>query len=258
MNGVNEMGSTNVNSVVRAMKIIEYLAKKGPSRISDVARDLDLNKSTAYGLLHTLVGVGFVAQEERTQSYRLSVRINELGRLSLTHIPEQTMIYEAMLGLVQTYGETFHLVSSAGDEVIYINKVESEQSIRVATSIGTQMPMYCTAVGKAILMTRSDEEIEAYCDRITWKAFTDYTITSKKALIADLEESRKRQYAVDDNEVQVGMFCAGVPVVLPGYEAQYALSISMPQFRREQIDRKQLIQDLHRTAQELALILYRQ
>lgn len=250
------MGSVYIQAVVKALKITEYLAQHGPSRISDMSRDLGYNKSTVFGLLKTLESENFVVQDVVTQTYRLTVYINELGRLALTHIPEQTMIYEAMYRLSQTHQETFHLVTRAGDEVIYINKVEAEQSIRVATSIGALMPMYCTSVGKAILMTWPNEEIEAYCDRVKFKRFTEHTLMTKEELLRDIEASRVRKYAIDDNEVQDDMFCAGVPVVLPRHECRYSLSISMPQFRRPQMDKDLVIQDMRRTAQELALVLY--
>lgn len=236
------MGSTFIQSVDRAFKIIEYISDNSSAGVSELARNLDINKSTVFGLIKTLEQLGYVKKNDVDDKYFMSYKFYSLVDSSIHNVSIIDVIRPYSEILNKKYGETVHLVTATGKSVIYIDKIDGTKSIRVSTRIGSKMPLHCTGVGKAILALRTDEEIEKYIDTYGLKPYTKNTITDKDKFMEEIEKIRRNGYSIDNEEIQEDLYCIAIATKYGNEE--YALSLSMPRFRVNEKLRNKIVDDL--------------
>jgi DNA-binding IclR family transcriptional regulator len=167
----------------------------------------------------------------------LSLGQSFLNRLDLPEIARASMST-----LSQTSNETVHLAILDGTDMLYVGKVNSPQSVRMHSSIGTRNAIYCTAVGKAVLAFLPLEERDALVDQITLVARTPNTITDKAALTKHLELVRAQGFAVDDIENEPGIRCAGAPIFDHTGRPIAAISVSGPAYRLSNAQLAELVE----------------
>lgn len=220
-----------VQSVERAIRILQCFTKENPElRLKDITEELDLNKSTVHGLLNTLKHHGLLQQNEETQKYRLGWAILEMGSSLLSGIDIRNIANPFIKELCTQTGETVHLVVIEGKDVVYIDKQESNQSIRLFTSIGTHYPAYATGVGKAILAFKPPETLLEYLPE-TFSQLTPTTITSHEAMAECLAEVRRVGYALDNEENLAGLSCVAAPIFDHTNKVAAAISVAGPSTR---------------------------
>lgn len=223
--------NATIQSVDRAIRILEYLADQGGSAsLSNVARSLDLNRSTVHGLLTTMRQRGIVTQDGNGH-YALGIKLFELGTLAVSRLDLRAIAGPLLQGLVDEFQETVHLVVSDGLDAVYIDKRESPRSMRIISQVGHRLPAYCTAVGKSLLAFKPEDELDELLDDVELEAWTRNTITDKQQLKAHLREVRSRGYALDDEEIYEGLRCVGAPIRDHSGQVVAALSISGPSVR---------------------------
>jgi DNA-binding IclR family transcriptional regulator len=127
--------------------------------------------------------------------------------------------------------ETAHLCILEAARVIYIDKIEPARSVRMITRIGASNPVYCTSVGKAILAFLPEERAADIIRKLRFERFTHRTIATTEALRAEMEKTRRRGYAVDDEELEEGLRCIAVPILDAQRLPVAAVSVSGPSFR---------------------------
>lgn len=246
------MTHRNNQSVERAFTILETIASSADGiGVSDIARELELNKSTAFGLIKTLDNLGYIFKREDTERYQLTYKLRDIVDLRMD---QHDILHYAMPYLNQLsekYGEIIHFVTAAESKVYYLEKIDSTKAIRIISGKGTSMPMYCTGVGKAILSTRSEEEVREYANHVELHKCTEKTITDIDSLLKDLKNTRERGYSIDDEENQEEVFCIGVPITDKKGVGLYAVSISMPEFRKDEYDLNKMIFDLQEVRSQL-------
>jgi DNA-binding IclR family transcriptional regulator len=227
-----------IQSVERAIAILRCFEDHDELGVTEISKMVGLNKSTAFGLINTLRKEKFLQADEKTGGlklglglFRLSVNVKlDLKNICAPYINE----------LLQTTKETVNLVVRDGDNVVYIEKKESPYSMRISTRIGQQLPLYCTAVGKAILSFLRDDEIQEYIGRVRLKPFTDKTLKSKKELHEQLTGIRDKGYAYDIEELEDGIICIAVPLLSPERIPAGGLSVSGPSIRMTPAKRKEI------------------
>lgn len=215
-----------IQSVDRAIKIIRCFDTFEELGITEISKLLNLHKSTTFGIVSTLSANGILEKNENTGKYKLGLELYRLGtkvNLSLRGI---TLPY--LERLVEMYEETANLVVLQDLSVVYLEKVESSHSMRISTSVGGRKPLYCTAVGKAILAFLPPDELERKLDKMKLVKFTDNTITSKEDLKKALNEIRKRGYAEDNEEMEIGLHCIAAPILNQYSYPIGAISVSGP------------------------------
>ncbi len=146
------------------------------------------------------------------------VDLREHSRRFLARIMEQTQ-------------ETVHFCLFDQGEILYVDKLEPQRSVRLASRVGRRVPTYCTSVGKAILACLPEKEVEAILRRVRLKRLTKNTITTAAGLKAELIRIRARGYAIDNEENEVGVRCIGVAVRDETQRPRAAISVSGPAFR---------------------------
>lgn len=222
-----------VNSVVKALNILELLEKHKELGVTEIGERLGYDKSTTFRLLATLKERNFVVQNAKTQKYSNAIKLLMLGNGVLRHRNYSHSIRIELKKLAQTTRETVNLAIAEGIEVIYIDRYETEDILKLASAIGQRRPMYCTSVGKAIMAYYDPGYVESLCTNFPFEAFTEYTCTNKIALLKELELIRERGYSIDNQEHHLGIRCVAIPILSQHNEPLAAVSISMPQFRAE-------------------------
>lgn len=222
--------SSPVQSLDRAFGLLELLCRsRGGMTIAALCAQTGLHKSTVHRLLAALAVHGYVVQDSTTSTYHAGMKLCELS----SYITENLDIVEraraTMLRLSRDTGETVHLVVREENEIVYVHKVDSVHSaIRMFSRIGMRRPLYCTGVGKAILATLPDEEVQAVWQASDVRAYTAHTITEEREFAREIEKIRRAGYALDNEENELDVRC--VAGAIPDYtgKASYALSISAP------------------------------
>ncbi len=233
MSGEPQQPAGGLQSVGRALDVLEALAARGPLGVGEVATETDLPAPTAHRLLRTLVARGYARQELGGRRYTLGARVLRLAAVSDTLLAG--LAQPVLDQLAAATGETANLALLEGAYVVYVAQAQSHARMRMFTELGNRVPPHSTAVGKVLLAARPDAEAEALLARLPLTAKTPSTITDRGALRAELEAVRERGYAVDDEEEEIGVRCVAVPV--PGLdEDPAAVSVSGPSSRLRRED----------------------
>jgi len=215
-----------VQSVHRALDLLEVVdARGGALRINEIAVAAGVPLPTAHRLLRTLVDRGYMRQTP-DRRYALGFRLVPLGAAagSMAGVGAERFLS----GLVDALGETANLAMLEGSEVTYVAQVPGRHSMRMFTEVGRRVQPHCTAVGKAMLAESSEDEVRAVLGRSGLPRQTDHTVTDLEELIGQLEEIRRRGYAMDEGEQEVGVRCVAVAVASPDPALRLALSVSGP------------------------------
>jgi DNA-binding IclR family transcriptional regulator len=223
------MDGNNIRSVKRTLTLMEILAQKGESGVTELSNAANLNKATVYRQLNTLLSMGYVKKDEKTERYGLTFKLLELANHMLNHINMRDMIRPYLENLAAQSGETVHLVQREGVHCVYIDKVEpTVNSVRMVSRIGMRQPLYCTAVGKAILAELPDAEIHSIWDSIDIRPHTENTIVNWGDFIKEIGTIRSLGYALDNEENEVGVKCVAVAIRDYTGMARHAISVSAP------------------------------
>lgn len=224
-------GTYKVQALDRAFAVLDLLGESDtPLGLAQVAASLQLHKSTAHRFLMVLERHHMV-ERTSTGKFRLGLRLFDYGNRAIEQYDLRDRAQPHLRRLVAETEETAHLCILEQARVIYIDKIEPGRSVRMITRIGASNPVHCTAVGKAILAFLPEERVNDIIRRTRFERFTHRTIASADALRAEIEKTRRRGYAVDDEELEEGLRCIAVPVLDAQRQPVAAVSISGPSFR---------------------------
>lgn len=215
-----------VQSVERIFALIELLAAHpAGASLQTLAQGTDLAKSTVHRLLASLVGLGYVSQEETSGRYRLTLKMFELSSGIVNDMAIMEVAKAHLERLAQRTGEAVHLVIRDGQDIVYICKTENGP-MRMSSRVGMRSPLYCTGVGKAILATLPAGEVAQVWAASRPRKLTERTVADLPHLQEQLETVRAKGYAVDDEENELGVRCVAVAIPGPDGRADSAFSIS--------------------------------
>lgn len=217
----------SVQSVERALQVLDLFSHRRPDLgIAEISRSLGLPKGTVHGLVRTLAQERFLQQDPQTRRYRLGLRIYELG-----------IVMAGTLELNQKAGGPAHLLAKRtqlvvrvatwdGDSVVVTLVAHGKPRAAQPHQIGPRVHAYCSAIGKAVLAFIGEDELRAYIRRTELAPFTASTIIQRKALLSDLEATRRRGYSIDREEALQGVACIGAPIYEKGEAAAGSISLS--------------------------------
>ncbi|AZR74760.1 IclR family transcriptional regulator [Anoxybacter fermentans] len=235
-----------VQSLDRALDILEKIVEAEDGLgVTELSKSLELHKSTIYRLLATLAYRGYVRQDPKNEKYKVGIKLFELGNLALNKLELRREVRPFLEELMSRTGETIHLGILDNDEVVYIDKVESPQTIRMYSKIGKRAPVHCTGLGKVLLAYSSSEVIDKVIEK-GLRAYTENTITDVDAFKKHLEEIRRQGFAIDNVEHEEGIRCVAGPIFDYSGNVIASFSISGPTMRvtEEKIpDFAQLVRD---------------
>ena len=234
------MTDAPLQTVTNAARLLKaFLTREESLGVSELARRLDLGKSAVHRLLVTLGAEGLVEQDPVSGGYRLGLVMFELGEAVRVHMDLHAAAGPVLAQLREQTGESAQVGMADGDEVVYVDRLESSHSLRLFTETGRRVPMHCTSSGKVLLAFTDERRREAFLARPIAQ-LTPYTITDPDRLRADLLAVRERGWADAFNEREIGVASLAAPVRDAGGGVVAAISIGAPVTRLRAMPRRGL------------------
>lgn len=218
-----------IQSVVHALDILEaFKGSKEDLGVTELSKRLKLHKNNVFRLLATLETRGYIEQNKQTENYRLGIKTFEMGQAFLAQTGLLKQARSVMEDLVKACNETVYIGVLREDRAVYLDIAETTHSVRVANRVGTLLPAYCTAVGKAQLAYLSEDELSRVFTKAKLPPFTKHTITERDKLVTHLKDVAKRGYSLDLEEFEPDVLCIGVPIMDYTGRAVAGMCISGP------------------------------
>ena len=223
--------ATPVQALDRGLILLNALAKAGSATLTELSQSVDLPASSAHRLLGTLENHGYVGFDETDQTWSIGLQSFRVGAAFAQRNDLIGVGREVLRRLMEETGETANMALPDGDDVVFVNQVETANPIRAFFRIGARGPMHATGIGKALLAARPTRDVDALLARRALTEFTPQTLTSDDALFADLSAIRARGWAIDDEEHYAGMRCVAAVIRNAYGEAIAGVSVSGPKAR---------------------------
>jgi IclR family acetate operon transcriptional repressor len=220
-----------LQSLDRAIALLAALAQSDGMTLTELAARAGLPMSTAFRILGTLQRRGLAECDTGTQAWSIGVETFRIGSAFLRRRKLVDRARDAMQALVAQCGETANLAVAEEDGVVFVSQVETHETIRAFFRPGTRALFHASGIGKAILAHRTPAQVAASLKRGGLPRFTEHTLVALPPLLADLVQVRRRGYAIDDEERNLGMRCVGAAIFNEFGEAVAGLSVSGPTVR---------------------------
>jgi DNA-binding IclR family transcriptional regulator len=212
--------------------VIDALAEDSSAvSLAQLSAKLKLHKSTVHRLVMVLERHRLLERQPETGRYRLGLKLFELGSRAIAGMDLRERARPHLQRVMYETDETVHLCVLDEGEVLYVDKMEPQRSVRMASSVGRRAPVHCTSVGKAILAELPPADVEAIVRAHGLRPLTRHTVRTPAELTAELTTVRSRGYAIDDEENEEGVRCVGAAILDSTGTAIAAISVSGPSFR---------------------------
>ncbi|WP_370632885.1 HTH-type transcriptional regulator BhcR [Hasllibacter sp. MH4015] len=251
----DKTAQNTIKSLDRAMEVFEHLSETSGVTLSELAENLGQSPATIYRILVTLEGRGLVEFDRAAQHWLIGARAFVIGARYLRRTTLVDRARPVLRRLMEETGETANLGIARGSHVLFVGQVETHATIRAFFPPGTLSPMHASGIGKALLAQMSDDRLSRLFATAPLDQFTQRTLTEPAHLRADLEATRDRGYAIDDEEKNEGMRCIAAPVFDLSGGAVAGISVSGPASRVSPGQVQPLAGAVMAAAEELSLAM---
>jgi DNA-binding IclR family transcriptional regulator len=250
MSNAAESTTGGVQSVDRAITILEVLARHGEVGVTELAAELSVHKSTAFRLVSTLEGRGLVEQAGERGKYRLGVGLLRLAGATTARLDVVQEARPICKSLAGSTGETVNVAVLSESSALYLDQVAGSSTLQPHNWVGQHIPLHATSNGKVLLSSLSPERLDEVLHGLP--AYTELTITKRSALRGELDVVREQGYAVAVDELEVGLTAVAAPLRNAHGDVIASLSVSGPTFRlgTEKLD--QVVPLLLQAAEEIS------
>lgn len=240
-----EGGPRSVKSAERVLDLLEEaVASEGGFTFMDLTRSGRIPKSSLHALLEVLVRRQYLELDAATRRYTLGIRTLEAGQAYLRGHGLIEVARQEMEALVAEVNETAQLAHLSGIENVYLARVDSSHALRLASETGRRLHAHSTGLGKALLAELPDDEVSRRFGGGDLPVYTATTLPTVGALLDELGHTRRRGFAIDNQEYTPGVFCLAVPVAGPGGRVEVSLSVSVPLTRATRASLSQILSRL--------------
>jgi DNA-binding IclR family transcriptional regulator len=237
----------------RLFGALEFLADAGSAGLMEVSEALGLNKTTAHRVLNSLIYMGYAKQNAVNGRYEPTFKVVDIANRIMGKVDIVQIVRPYLRKLMEATGETVHFVERDGIDAVYIDKVESlSNGIQMVSRIGSRIPLYCSGVGKTMVAEMDEWEIEEIWNNSEIIRLTPYTITDHDDFKMELDEIRRRGYALDNEENETGVRCIACSLKEPAGGARHAFSISAPVSRMDNDRIRELADSVLKVREEIA------
>lgn len=234
-----------LNSVSRAFALLELLAfSDAPLPLVQISKGLRLAPSTVHRFLRSLMALGFVSQDRRTEHYQATLKLFNLGSMVISRFNLSERLLPAMRRVADQTGELVSLTFRESFEGVVLERVVGKHGVPVFNKY-RRMPLYCTAAGKAILAGFDKKSLETYLSRTQLKRRTAFTLTDAASIRQEIINIRRQGMAVDNQELEMGAKCVAVPLILAnGMVAAISVSALAPRMTNKRM--REIVQILNK------------
>ena len=237
----------------KSLSVLELLLQKESAmNMTELSKKLGFYPSTIHRILDTLKHWGYVEQDSHTQKYQLGLKALELGMAKLHQMDLVREATPCLKELVNQCNETVHLGTLEGEEVLYLAKEESSQTIRMISYVGKRAPLHSTSLGKVLLAYLSAEDRKKILEEKVLPRLTENTITDKRELEKELSKVRMQGFALDREENEKDVRCVAAPIRNYQGEVIAAVSVSSPVFRIDKNAQNNLKEALIETSKKIS------
>ncbi|WP_298438524.1 IclR family transcriptional regulator [Geobacter sp.] len=224
--------------------------------VTELSKRLKLHKNNVFRLLATLESRGYIEQNRVTENYRLGLKTLELGQTFIRQMGILRQSRPVLEALVAECNETAYVAILKEQSIVYLDVVETDMTVRVVPRVGSRLPAYATAAGKVQIASLTDEELDSFFPNKELKGFTPNTITDKDTLKKELKRVVEIGYAIDNEELDIGVRCVAAPIRDYTRRIIGAVSLSGPSMRfTDERMEKELIPLVRKAADEISMKL---
>lgn len=221
----------NVRAIERAIHILDCFDDQNPTwGLTELAQEVGLHKATTHRIMTTLLNYNYLEKTSDGQKYKLGIRLASLGCSVVHRWDLRNIALPYMENLVQKFNEACDLSVFDGREIFYLEVMQSNHALTIAAKPGMRLPAHCTASGKVFLAHLPDNKLEAFF-KLPLRKLTKNTITQPKILKENLQEIKEKGYAVDSEEMEIGIRAVSTPIFDQTGEIVAAMSIPGPTSR---------------------------
>ncbi|WP_109510224.1 IclR family transcriptional regulator [Nocardioides speluncae] len=249
MGDAPESAST-VQSVDRAVTIMEILARAGEAGVTEISGELGVHKSTAFRLVAALERRGLVEQVEGRGKYRLGMGLLRLAGATTARLDVVQEARPITRKLAADTGETVNVAVLADRSALYLDQVAGSSALQSHNWVGQHIPLHATANGKVLLLGLDGQRQGELLGRL--QAYTESTITTRDRLRKELVQVREQGYAVAVDELEIGLAAIAAPIHNAHGDVIASMSVSGPTFRLTQERIDQIIPPLVEAAAEVS------
>jgi len=218
--------SKYLGSVEKTIKILDALRDLNSAGVTEIAEYLNLPKTTIHPYLLTLEHNEFIVKKD--DQYHLSLKFISYGEYIKRQDELFDIIPEEIDRLSEETNELANYLVEEHGRGVYLYQSRSNRGVQTRADIGFRRPLHCTGVGKAILAYLPEKRVDDIIDKHGLTKMTENTITDRDELMSELEEIRKRGYAIDDEEIQRGLRCVAAPILNDRKEVLGGISVASP------------------------------
>jgi IclR family transcriptional regulator, KDG regulon repressor len=222
----------SIQSLTRAFKLLELIASSEEGLgLAQISREIGMNNSTVFHLLKTMVGTGYLRQDADSKRYFIGGAFFCLAAAARTQSQLVSVAEPLLRDLASATGNTCLLGLRSNHQMFVVAKAEGNGAFAISDRVGGGRPSHCTGMGKIMLSSMAPSELERYLSTYELKALTPSTITTVSRLLAELEEVRRTNLAIDDAEFHPELRCVATPVRDFSGHVVGALAMSCPAWR---------------------------
>ena len=242
-----------IKSAIKIFDVLELVIEEGRLTLTDISKQTNYTKSTTQRILNTLKHLNYIDQDASTYEYFPTMKIYTLGKyLTINNIIKGTS-RKHLEEMSHEINETINLGILDGYNIVYLDKIVSTSPLRVDVDPNMNIPMYCSALGKA--MAAFNPKVFSF--KNNYIKYTDNTIDSDEHFKRELEIVKERGYAIDNEEFVEGLICVGMPILNNNNEAVTSLSISIPKIRYDNKNIEYYTQLLSKYTKRISADLYK-
>lgn len=253
MGRTRQTGSTGE----RLLKLMHTVTEAGrPLSLPEITEAVGLPKPTVHRLVSLLEDSGHLIKEADARRYAPGPALHRMALAVLQSQPRKSARHAVLRRLADKVGEACNIVLLDGDQLTYIDRVDTQWPLRIRLEVGSHVPVHCTATGKLLLALQPKRVRDRLIRSAPLASMTPHTITDPDRLESVLRQIRHARVGTDDQEFLPEMVAVAVPVTPPAGPPVVAVSIHAPVFRRSLAALRGFLPDLRAAARELEAVLY--
>lgn len=229
-----------INSLSRGLSILQTFSPENPSlSLTDMALANKITLGTCARYVSTLKELGYLIQDPMTKRYTLTPKVLSLGFPLLKNMDLRARLLPYMIETTRDLDVTTQCAMLDGIDIVFIDRVRSREVVNLDLTVGSRLPCYCTALGKAILAFLDRDKAENIIGSLEFIPHTPFTVSNRDQFLRLLRETRERGYAINNQELTLGLKTIAAPVFRDG-QVEGAFGMSYPIHRVDEKDLEHL------------------